>query len=1631
MKGEMKTASPMHGRRAFGMLAVVLAVAFVALAAIPAVDAGDSDATVATGVYYVGGEGANDDNAGTSAAPFATIQKAIDVDAEKIVLNGDIKLADNVAVTADGISVTSDKTLEIDLNGHTISYITTNTTGTAYYAIRNAGTLTVSDSSEAATGGIIVQGYPIGVFGNLGTLTINGGTFETKAINTTDGKKVFYLLNNNKDITINGGVFKSENSPGVNSSVVKNGWFDPSQTSTAHNNDLVVWTDEKTATMTIDNATFKTKNYIKNDSYGELTINSGSFTMEGSACVLSYEKLTINGGTFNNTNAAGREPVWAYNGADVTITGGTFTSAYDAAVRVSTMGEYTTKVTINTDKVKVDAGDALIKAVLETEKIKNDPVEKIVDRPITADITIIGNKVELKSILPGDGGILIKAGSVEITGPMDASTANAQITGATGDVVLKDVTITSGALTLDKNITVEGTLTVKTGAELTVNTGATLTSNGTIVMESPNAKITNNGTVNLNMENNSTDIVNGGKVGSSSAALGLNEILDANLTITNKAFLEKDLIVKEGFTLTVDNNAALQLNGKKLIVYGTLVVKNNGAVYGEGSILLSKTGVIDNSGIIGKNLPVTVGLDTSLNNNTTSIVYGAGSVAIANASGMKFDLVKTVKDKVHYDLAVSGNVSKKGTSGNATVVISNEVLVKGDLSIGNGVTVTANAGAKLELLKSSSLDVTSKGAIGTKDAAVSIFMDAGSVFDINGFANVTVSALTGSVKTTEIGKSGVAVGQTTVTVKNVKGIILEAKSQAAYDSTVKADVTEYRLYVSGSMGIFDKNVTGTAFNVAKSTVAANTVTPYYGIFVDGTLAVSKDMIESTPSYYGIAADAQVTVNGTIVFEKEYNLDADAVKKAYIGAGYDLVSANADGVKITNTYITSFDAAFAKIADVKDKTIYTYGPVEISTEIALEADQYILGTAEFTITENGKMTVGNDATFNCKSVNVQGILVKMSDGSMTVNGEFTYSAMTKDDEGNITYSGFIVAIKNAKEGDIIEISQETKVESSFTIPAGVTVKIIGEGDLILGTDQKPADLTVDGTLINKNKLTVTGKTAVNGVMDLTEAASSNLQTDNDKSPITVTGKIVMASAYSEQNMNAVQYIDDDNQYVYTTLAKAVEAVSKMDVGRTVNQIGNVSDSTAVTLEGITLNVNGTATFGNIELVNSSVVVTGTLTATITGKTGEDGSTAASEIALAKVHNMTVACGSAPNSKNVIVWSVNVTPAAEAKGAVTFSKGEANLNTTTLGAVLKVLVSDGATVTIPKDNTVTVDALNENASALIVNGVLNVKGSLTVDALVKIAGTMNVTGIVNVNKALAVTGTLAVSEKEDAKGTVNVKSTNSGSDLVPGFIAVGAQPETLGAAGAVTGPIALDKGYVKVYSGATVETSKIALNGTESDAKKTVFNINGFDYMTVYAKSDVKISDVLAAEEFNLVGYITKIEGPASDAVSINDVTTWFSDADMTKKLTDGAIGTPEAVYYKAQPAKVAVKVSVGTGISMYIDGIKVTSGIDLTLAVGKHNVSAIVDPGFKGTVKTFFNGAEVTGSFTITPDMASASYSGTLSVSATGDITADSTVIVDSGDNGDDGMSLTDILLIVLVVLIAVMAIMVALRMMRS
>ena len=149
------------------------------------------------------------------------------------IQSGSYQLAANLTIPENVIlTVPSDVTITIDLNGHTVS----KPTGTGRI-LENAGNVTINDSSTDKSG--LVSAYRNNV-GNTGTMVINGGTFETHCnvggttlyngvggtmtINGCVVNADFFAINNEGDMEINGGEFHSTstNEPGTFAYCVRN-----------------------------------------------------------------------------------------------------------------------------------------------------------------------------------------------------------------------------------------------------------------------------------------------------------------------------------------------------------------------------------------------------------------------------------------------------------------------------------------------------------------------------------------------------------------------------------------------------------------------------------------------------------------------------------------------------------------------------------------------------------------------------------------------------------------------------------------------------------------------------------------------------------------------------------------------------------------------------------------------------------------------------------------------------------------------------------------------------------------------------------------------------------------------------------------------------------------------------------------------------------------------------------------------------------------------------------------------------------------------------------------------------------------------------------------------------------------
>ena len=245
------------------ILATILALV-LALGLTATVWAADVSGSTSTKAAKIGG------------AEYDTLQAAIDAASDgknTVVILKDL---------TESITIASDKTITIDLNGHTL----TNTDG--QHTITNNGTLTI-----IGTGTVDNVTHQRAAIVNNGTATLNGGTYTRSKENSDNNKEdakgnSFYtiLSDNGATMTINEGV--TVTNVGHFSSMIRNGG-----------------TSASTSTMIINGGTFNGGlNTIKNDEAGVLTINGGDFSNTSQFVVMNWHKTTINGGSFKAQSSA-------------------------------------------------------------------------------------------------------------------------------------------------------------------------------------------------------------------------------------------------------------------------------------------------------------------------------------------------------------------------------------------------------------------------------------------------------------------------------------------------------------------------------------------------------------------------------------------------------------------------------------------------------------------------------------------------------------------------------------------------------------------------------------------------------------------------------------------------------------------------------------------------------------------------------------------------------------------------------------------------------------------------------------------------------------------------------------------------------------------------------------------------------------------------------------------------------------------------------------------------------------------------------------------------------------------------------------------------------------------------------
>ena len=1073
---------------------------------------------------------------------------------------------------------------------------------------------------------------------------------------------------------------------------------------------------------------------------------------------------------------------------------------------------------------------------------------------------------------------------------------------------------------------------------------------------------------------------------------GADLTLSGKVTTGLKVQVYGTLIIAEGKTLTVDTGAEIvTYSGSDIIVNGTL--NNAGTITIASSAKLDVNGTMIVSNSYGAAVLENGGV-TTIDGTLTLLAPNNGMPANEVKAGSGYNFIVngtfTVNGKVSGEIKDKGTIAVNGTSSGASIRIYDDV----------SITITSVSGTLTITDDKIMMDDYANDAGNAYKSNVEV--SEGNTISLTGVKGITVSeAVTSTVKDNvryiwcDMSVSGNATLISTTGLENsVEDVIVFSGTPEVVGPSGSAKAGQIHVIDTLSLGKFI-GIKVNASGSDKTTVC-----------VDGSLVATAE--KAKINNLGI-----ITVNGSMTTSDK----TTGLISGTVNATVYTITNTTDGSWI-KTY-ANFEDAVAKISDADLKTIEVLGEVTASADAEIVSGQ--------TVKISGTLTVGKDATVTIKDgakidggisyIKVKGTLIAENYLADVKIKSITADVVSENGTAR-TYTSLAKALANAKAGDVITLSGAVTLSSDATIPEDVTVN----SDYLI-TISKNKVLTINGTLNiskksdgegiktgNYDGTDKAGKVIVNGIVSVVK----------DSEPAILSA---VSGAHYSKSIGATT-----TQYVSNVAAAAAAVDENLDSGK-ITIIGTVTagdltftkpeklDALVIEVKDIAGDAKTSFSFDSITLVGAEFrtydfdsTITGTVIGASNGADAKIDLKAANAVIIKQEVEETA-------SGNVDHLSIL---AELVEGTVTISEGIVEVSTGVAVGGEKVLftIAEGATLVVPEGAAIVAytTGTNDKTASIIVNGTLDVKkgvvyvGYNNALGIIDVYGTMTVSEstdgvIIGTYGTLNVYGTVEVSEEENKEG----KLTNNG------VITVGEKTTTVGADAKITGPVKNTYGIVKVYSGSV---DKI-LDGTDEMDPTSIY-INGSLYMIVYG--DANIRTVLNSEKFEIVG----LDNPETIA-EMNDVQL-YTDAEMTDKITNPRIGQYDALYTEFDAAEVKGTVTIGTGVDVFIDGIKVTYGKDYPLDVGTHTIDFGVISGYDGKdVKITFNGQSVAkgGKIVITADMKD------YVISVTGATPSEIVIPEPTPSEKDDGMGITEYLLIVLVVLAAILVVVVAIRMMRS
>ena len=1233
----------------------------------------------------------------------------------------------------------------------------------------------------------------------------------------------------------------------------------------------------------------------------------------------------------------------------------------------------------------------------------------------------------------------------------DIPTGDQTVAAGVNAVAFKDFTITDGA-----------TWTVKSGASFVINEGVTV-------------NIEKGST--LNIENGAYVVVNG------SLVIGEKSVLNNSATTTtaNTGFivngtLEVDkgkvnsytytatkITAPEGLTtsgLTYD--IAVSADTITGTTYALTETDSNGVVTVTGNVPKHLNGAGDMGYWVGVKVSGitdgTYNLDWTGSARSTTVTGGAETFYVQAGGYYVITMTNTTADAVYKfaidTTAVNSNspVGEIHVNGTMTIDSNNKVtasIANQNIFIADGatasinatfttVTVTADAGSSRNPYTTGSVVLNSSGT----EASDLVFKTSSERVNAYVVDKQNAEDSTVNTRTTNyiLDISGDVAADTDLRLNPIQGNAGAYKS-LYYLNDDGDDQNGFLMYgivsVSGTLNIDGKltgptnsimDVSGT-LNFDGSKDAPATIFFHGQMNISGTVAIDSIAGDSITVVSGETDTTTWFDNAMIIIEGTGTMTVADADDSFLADARVSGASYSDDDKLT---LTTLDSALTGVVAAGESDVYVYGFIlqsgeykwnhyyTVSADLTVPKDITLNVSGYLLIAEGATMTLEENSDMDIASginslVIVEGTLmdyelIGFEFSNTAVSTQLNVDAEVKSSDEEGTYDMY-TSLENALAGTpgTIELFGVVNIEGTVTIPEGFTIDQNG----------KQINVLNDATLI------------VNGVIDSGNAVINlaDEKTDGDKvtdkaGALTVNNMIVDPSITSQKTVagftaNGTIGNYENAEFLLSPAAAAVNSTTINDIKTqgNVNYSGTLEFTAGEDNAGETITIGATddeVTIPNITVTGFNVTIaakefTGTVQSAVTAGT--------SSVAFDKATGYTVAI-SEDTSGETDVTTMTLAAAATATGEVTIATGSVTLSgEATFGEKETdiLTVSSGATLVVTEGSTLKVEDQADNKkddyAAVVIEGTLSVeeKGvfeftGTDYDAIVQIDGTANIAEDITVNGTMNVDGTLAIADET----TVSVVKTLFVKGTVTGSTDFGTS----------------DAGKIVAYAGASVDPAKMEVSpeGVSNAAGVAVY-LNGSEYLTVYAIKTANVYETIQVDKYEMTGY-------EEVTFTGNNATAWYTDDSYQTPLDKdkATLEDTSAVYAKVASKTAKITVSVGTGMSLYIDGIKVENGalVDSQKTVGTHTVEVTINPGYKGDATITFNGQTITdGKFTITPEMATQNADPVV-LSVTGNISVDT-----GSTGGDDGMGLTEILLIILVILIVVMAIMVALRLMRS